>query len=147
MSGIVPDLLVATILISVCVVIHATLLDRIMVLIQPHITKARGESRQRHLWKVMLGVVTVLGIFISHGIQIWLWAFVYLTLDLSVLQTLESAIYYSITTYTTLGYGDITLDPGWRVLGGLESANGIILIGWSTAFVFEIMAMLYPRAK
>lgn len=42
-------------------------------------------------------------------------------------------------TFTTLGYGDIVLGPEWRLLSGIEAINGIVLFGWSTAFLFAIV--------
>ncbi|WP_255265443.1 ion channel [Sphingobium chlorophenolicum] len=47
---------------------------------------------------------------------------------------LEEAPYFSNSTYVTIGYGDGVLPAGQRILGAIEVANGIILIGWSTAF-------------
>ena len=62
-----------------------------------------------------------------------LWAGFYVMVD--ALPTFEDAIYFSLVTFTTLGYGDITLDEKWRVLGAFEAANGIIMFGWTTALI------------
>ena len=51
------------------------------------------------------------------------------------LPTLDDAVYFSLVTFTTLGYGDITLDEKWRVLAAFEAANGIIMFGWTTAII------------
>lgn len=53
------------------------------------------------------------------------------------------AVYFSIVTYTTLGYGDITLEPNWRILASLEAATGIIIFGWSTAIVMAAIQNIY----
>ena len=43
-------------------------------------------------------------------------------------------------TFTTLGYGDITLvEHDWRLLSGIEALNGILLVGWTTAFLFMVV--------
>ena len=47
--------------------------------------------------------------------------------------------YYSFITLTTLGYGDITLSEGWRILSGIEALNGLLLVGWTTALLFAIV--------
>jgi hypothetical protein len=47
----------------------------------------------------------------------------------------ETALYFSITSYTTVGYGDVLLPPSWRVLGPMEAAVGILMFGWSTAII------------
>ena len=57
--------------------------------------------------------------------------------------SLEPALYFSTVTFTTLGYGDITLTEGWRLLSAFEAANGIILFGVSTAFVFAMIQKIY----
>lgn len=51
----------------------------------------------------------------------------------------ESAIYFSIVTYTTLGYGDITLDPSWRLMASFQAGNGTIMFGWSTAWIISFI--------
>jgi voltage-gated potassium channel Kch len=54
-------------------------------------------------------------------------------------------LYFSTTTFTTVGYGDVFLDKEWRLLSAFQSANGFIMFGWSTAFIFEIMSKLYKE--
>lgn len=74
-----------------------------------------------------------------HLIQASIWALVYLFLPgIDGFQSFEKAIYFSLVTFTTLGYGDITIGSAHRILAGLESINGIMLIGWSTAFMFFV---------
>jgi choline-glycine betaine transporter len=53
--------------------------------------------------------------------------------------SIEEAVYFSFVTFTTLGYGDITLSEGFRVLSGIQALNGIILVGWSTAMIFSVV--------
>jgi TRAP-type C4-dicarboxylate transport system permease large subunit len=78
-------------------------------------------------------VTTVLGIFIVHTVEVWIWAFAHLMTG--VVSSLEDAVYFSTVTFSTLGYGDITPPLGWRVFAALESMNGFILIGWSIAYL------------
>lgn len=144
---IVDDLFVATILILTTSVIHAIGLDVIMSQVEGEFLKSQGKSFRHHFQKIRIGVVSILGIFSLITIHIWLWAFLYRYLELSEFKSLEDAVYFSTTTFTTLGYGDIVLKDNWRVLSGIEAANGIVLLGWSTAFLFEIMQMLYPRKR
>ncbi len=78
-------------------------------------------------------VTTVLGIFLLHTVEIWMWAALfYFVADVV---RFEDALYFSTVTFSTVGYGDILLTPAWRLLGALEGINGFILIGWSTAFL------------
>ncbi len=68
---------------------------------------------------------------------VWIWAATFIAVG--SFQTLELALYFSVTSFTTLGFGDITLTEQWRLLAGISAANGLLLFGLSTAFMFEIM--------
>jgi hypothetical protein len=84
----------------------------------------------------------VLGLFVIHALEIWLWAAVYLWVG--AVPDLETALYFSTATFSTLGYGDIILDPEWRLFGSLEGINGFLLIGWSTAYLVAAATRLGP---
>jgi hypothetical protein len=75
-----------------------------------------------------------------------LWALLYLyNPDITTLPDLETAFYFSIATFTTVGYGDVVLTGSWRILAGIESANGMISFGWTTALIFYAVQTLYAR--
>ncbi len=78
-----------------------------------------------------------------HLMQVGLWAVAYW--EAGLLPTAEAAIYFSLVTYTTVGFGDVVLGPGWRVLAGIEGLTGLLLVGWSTAFVFAIVHRMYEH--
>lgn len=140
----VDDLMVAAVLILLTCIVHGFGLDRLMGVIVRHIQLAEA-GRHRRLYKIMFAIVSILGIFMLITVYIWLWAITYKLLNIPEFKTLEDAVYFSTVTFTTLGYGDIVLHDKWRVLSGIEAANGVVLLGWSTAFLFEIMQLLYPR--
>ena len=79
-----------------------------------------------------------------HIFQILVWATTYrwLVPD-DELQTFEKAMYFSFVTFTTLGYGDITLSETFRMLSGIQAMNGILLVGWSTAVLFAIVQRIW----
>lgn len=83
---------------------------------------------------------TSLVLLMIHLVEVMVWALAYLFLvPDNQLDTLERAVYFSIVTFTTLGYGDITLaDHQWRLLSGVEALNGVLLAGWTTAFLFVV---------
>jgi hypothetical protein len=78
-------------------------------------------------------VATVLGLFCIHAVEVWLWAAAYLAIG--AMPGLDVALYFSIATFSTLGYGDVVPPEAWRVLAGIEGMNGFLLIGWSTAYL------------
>jgi voltage-gated potassium channel len=54
----------------------------------------------------------------------------------------ESAFYFSTTTYSTVGYGDLVLPTSWRLLGPIEATTGVLMCGLSAAFLFAIVTRL-----
>ncbi|MEZ5199484.1 MAG: potassium channel family protein [Bacteroidales bacterium] len=74
-------------------------------------------------------------------IEALFWAITYMMLG--AVEVFENALYFSIVTYTTLGYGDITLTENYRLLASLQAANGIIIFGWSTAITMAVVQKLY----
>ncbi len=55
----------------------------------------------------------------------------------------ESSLYFAVVTYTTVGYGDLVLAKGWRLVAGVEALTGILMCGWSTGFFFIVASKLY----
>ncbi len=94
---------------------------------------SRAAARSVQLF-ALLGVV--LALFVLHWIEITLYAGAFL--GVGAFERWEEALYYSASSFTTVGFGDVVLDPQWRLFGALESANGLILIGWSTAFLISV---------
>jgi hypothetical protein len=83
----------------------------------------------------------VLFLLLLHVMEATAWAFFYrLSGDLP---DIETAIYFSITSYTTVGYGDVILPPPWRVLGPIEAGVGILMFGWSTAIMVAAVTKLH----
>ena len=93
--------------------------------------------------RVALLLRLFLGIVLLHLIQVGLWAVAFW--HAQELPNLETALYFSLATYTTIGFGDVVVGPGWRVLAGIEGLTGILLIGWSTAFVFAVVNRMYEH--
>jgi hypothetical protein len=135
------QLVIGTFMIGLTVGIHAFALDRLVYALKHFAPFSSRVFKQG--WKTPVLMVTVLGVFTSHIAQIWLWALLYLLIG--VFHDLEYALYFSTTMFTTLGLGDIVLGRDWRLLSVCEAANGFILFGWSTAFIFEIMTTLYKE--
>src|SRR6476646_10897780 len=93
----------------------------------------RRSADRRSVRQDVLGIViAATGLFALHGLEIWAYAALYY--ECGALPDFETALYFSTSTYTTIGYGDVLLTRPWRLVGAIEGANGIILLGWSTAF-------------
>jgi hypothetical protein len=107
-------------------------------------TLADGRIHPAKVLKVLISTAIVL--ITLHIIEIFVWALAYIVvLPDGELQSLESAFYFSAVTFTTLGYGDITLSSDWRLLSGLQAIDGILLIGWTTAFLFAVLQRAWSQ--
>ena len=51
----------------------------------------------------------------------------------------EQGQYFSTVTYASIGYDDVLIARPWRMLGAIEGATGVILLGWSTAFLVSLL--------
>ncbi len=89
-----------------------------------------------------LGVIlaVVMGLFLLHALQIWLYAVVYLALN--EFESFEAALYFSTSSFTTVGYGEIFIESRWRIVAAIQSANGFLLLGWSTIFLLSVLTRL-----
>ena len=141
----VTQLFIGCVLISLTVMIHAIALDRLVILLE-HFGPVFFRFFRR-FWKIPLLVMTVLCVFLAHILEIWIWAIFFYFVGPHHLPTFESALYFSTSSFTTVGFGDIVLGEKWRLLSSFEAANGFMLFGWSTAFIFEIISKLYKDER
>ena len=82
--------------------------------------------------------------FVAIVLEVWIWALLYLHNPLiTALPDLETAFYFSMVTFTTLGYGDVVLTGEWRSLASIQAANGVIIFGWTTAVIFYFIQKIY----
>jgi hypothetical protein len=103
-------------------------------------------NRLLHSTKFVKLFIPIAGTFalliISHTIQVWIWAFVLIWLG--ALPALFEAIYFSLVTYTTLGYGDVILSDEYKVFGAMASVTGLLNFGVSTAILVAILGKILP---
>jgi voltage-gated potassium channel len=131
---------IAFALLAACVIVQSLG----MLLLIHWLTRVRRVlESQSTLRRVMLLLRLIVSIVLLHLIQVGLWAIAYW--QAGVLPTLEVAVYLSLVTYTTIGFGDVVLGPGWRVLAGIEGLAGLLLVGWSTAFAFAVVSRMYEH--
>lgn len=135
------QLLIATCMVLATVIIHGLGL----LSLSRWLRVERQEERSAHIspfslrgLAATLGVV--LGLFALHGVEIWLYALVYL--EIGALSGLEEAVYFSTITYGTIGYDDEGFHPAWQLVAAIEGINGVLLMGWSTAFFISLAARL-----
>ncbi len=88
-------------------------------------------------------IYTALVMLLLNFSEAIVWGLMYYILPgITEFDTLEKAIYFSLVTFTSLGYGEITISSSHRLLSGFEAMNGILLLGWSTTIMFSVMQEL-----
>ena len=97
----------------------------------------------RHVILMVIGVVGAVGLLLAvlHGIEAAIWAAAYVWLG--ALNLPEDAILYSVDSMTTRGASGLMLQQHWRMMGALEAANGMLLFGISTAYIFAVMQVYW----
>jgi hypothetical protein len=128
------QLLLSTVLVSATVVIHLIGLGLLQRLVRLHLERFLIFV---HLDRVIVPLGVVLGLFVVHGVEIWLYALTYEAMGLT--GTLEDALFISTSSYSTIGEAAGLMPADWRLVGVLEGVNGMLLIGWSTAFLFQLL--------
>ncbi len=108
--------------------------------IADHLVERLAIRRRRARMVAM--VMLVLGLFVVHTAEVWLWSVTYWATG--ALPNFNAALYFSAITFSTVGYGDIVVADQWRLLAALEGINGFLLIGWSTAFLVAASTRIGP---
>jgi hypothetical protein len=99
------------------------------------------NSRKKESVHLFRGILsTAIALISLHVIEVFLWAILYLQLPAQAgLKGFQEAFYFSMITFTTIGYGDITLNEHWQILGGVEGMVGITVFGITTATLFAVI--------
>jgi ion channel len=83
----------------------------------------------------MVGTVVIL--MLAHVAEVLVWSLAYSVADVAPEGT--DLLYFAFVNYTTLGYGDVVPAERWRLIGPITALNGVLMIGWSTAVIFEVL--------
>jgi voltage-gated potassium channel len=97
------------------------------------------KSRWLHLNFMMVTAIVIL--LLTHFLEVVVWAGFYYLWGLQ--PDMPTATYFSMTSYSTVGYGDVLLPVPWRLLGPTEAVVGVLMLGWSTATIVAIVQKIY----
>src|SRR5260370_536786 len=99
-----------------------------------------GGGEGLELVRVVVGVGGSGGVLMGGDLgEVIVWSFIYAIVSAAPAGT--DLLYFAFVNYTTLGYGDVTPVERWHLLGPMTAMNGVLLFGWSTAVIFEVLRM------
>ena len=122
-------------IVSICnITIHALVMTAVVRVAQTTSSRDRWHPSLL-LTSVMIATVSVL--MVAHSAEVIVWSLAYLVVN--VAPGGSNLVYFAFVNYTTLGYGDVTPVQDWQLLGPITAMNGVLLFGWSTAVIFEVL--------
>lgn len=129
------QLAIGTLVIMVNAIIQAEMFSAFSVRLEKIIVHMRRVFRR--FTNTATIVICVLFVMAVQTVNVWVWGLTFYTAG--VFKELEPSLYFSLVSFSTLGFGDIILDEKWRLLSGLTAANGLLSFGWSTAYMVELV--------
>jgi Ion channel len=122
------------------IAIHALVMTIVV-----RVAQIRGGRTISHPSLLLMAVMipTVLVLMVTHALEVIVWSSAYSILDAAAAGT--DLVYFAFVNYTTLGYGDVLPVERWRLLGPVTAMNGVLLFGWSTAVIFEVLRRTLVR--
>ncbi len=98
----------------------------------------KGLKADIYVINIVIGVL-----FVGHLLQFATWATLFVLIG--QFSEFSVAFYHSTVNFTSLGYGDIVMDARWRLLGGFEAANGVLMFGLSAGTILSVMNYVFSR--
>lgn len=136
-------ILINCVLVSGAVLIHYETLNLLTLWL------ARVKKGTR--FKIVLGIF---GALFGHTLEIWFYAFAYYFMEQTdqfgllignFSGSLLDCVYFSFSTYSSLGFGDILPTGNIRFVAGLEVLTGLVLISWTASFLFFEMQKIWGK--
>ena len=128
--------------VSICTItIHALVMAVVV-----WVTRLTGAKTKSHplLFLIMVMIPTVSVLMTAHTWEVMVWSLAYAIVNAAPASA--DLVYFAFVNYTTLGYGDVIPVERWRLLGPMTAMNGVLLFGWSTAVIFEVLWKAMKRS-
>ena len=123
------------------------LLHAAVTLIAIWIARIAARRNTSHPLLFLPGVMiaTSLVLMAAHTLEVFVWSLAYAIVNAAPDDA--NLVYFAFVNYTTLGYGDVTPLAKWRLLGPMTAMNGVLMFGWSTALIFEVLITAMARSR
>jgi voltage-gated potassium channel len=140
--GSIPHLAEALFLVAATVAIHST--GTLSLLWCLHHYRQTGERHFGYVHNTAILTALVILLLFLHSLEVACWATFYQVKH--CFPDFRTALYFSITSFSTVGYGDVVLVEEWRLLGGLEALTGMMMVSWSTVLLLRVCSWVYTRS-
>lgn len=127
--------------IVICMVIQCVVVSVLLRGLHVLEEKHRIGSSILPVWILLIGVLVIL--FAGNILQAIIWSGLFFALG--EFEDFRTAFYYSLVNFTTLGYGDIVMSADRRILGALEAANGVLMLGLTTSVLYSAISAVMRR--
>jgi hypothetical protein len=139
----IRQLFVGGIVSAINIAVHAIIMTMLVTVARSVSAKGRPYHPTVFLIAVMISTVSVL--MAAHVVEVIVWSLAYSIVNAAPADA--NLTYFAFVNYTTLGYGDVIPVARWRMLGPITALNGVLLLGWSTAVIFEILRRALSRTE
>jgi hypothetical protein len=128
------QLLVGSAVCALNIVLHA-----MVTMLAIPIARSAGKRNPSRplLYLASVMIATSLVLMVAHTLEVFVWSLAYAIVNAAPDDA--NLVYFAFVNYTTLGYGDVTPLAKWRLLGPMTAMNGVLMFGWSTALIFEVL--------
>jgi hypothetical protein len=134
----IVQILLGTSVLGICAVIEVFAI----VTAAEWLTRLRRLGTAMHyLRRTVFLIATFVLVVAIHTVQIWIWAAALVLFG--AFPPTSDAIYFALVTYTTVGYGDVLVDEGFRIFGAMAGVTGVLAFGLSTAFLVGLLSPLF----
>jgi len=116
------------------ITIHALVMTIVVRVAQ---TASRKKISHPSLFLITVMIPTVSVLMVTHAVEVVVWSLAYSMVDAAPADA--NLVYFAFVNYTTLGYGDVVPVERWQLLGPITAMNGVLMFGWSTAVIFEVL--------
>jgi len=137
----ITQLIIGSFLITATIFVEVLFIQGAIHIWRKHSAHYLASQQTSH--QVFVLATSTLWLLAALSVSIWMWAIAFW--GIGAFEGLERALYFSMVSFTTLGFGDVTLPQNWRLLSGIIAANGLILFGLNTAFLIEILQRLFLK--
>jgi hypothetical protein len=133
------EILIALGILGICLIVHVMGL----VFLGEQLVRRREkiEQRKTFFYTSLILIVVFSLVILLHLTEACVWAILYY--ERGLFPDFETSLYFSMQSYSTVGYGDVPLPRDWRLLGTVEGVAGVLLCGLSAAFLFAIVNAIF----